>query len=646
MKKQTKILSCITLLFFSFYLLGFLYPETWWSVHFMRFISPVYQILFLVVILLFLFKFFIKEKFNFSLIERIVLNLKFNILITLVICLTMLLFPMVADFYGDAYKFNKFLHKIPLEIPKETHSRFFSFSLSPWAGEGTVLAIITYIAYYFQVTYKTSFIIVNAFFGGLFVFTWLQFITNYIKDKKWQIIMVLSGITAPFMLLFYGHIEIYAPVLFVNLLWGSIAIHYIKTEKKYLLWSLILVSVVSIKLHTIGVLCIPSLGCILWKKTKGYYPNWKQVSTFIIAPIFIIGALAYFFIFKDHSDDRNLQSTTMAFDHIFLPLFSPEAPLDKYSLLSFNHFFDFFSVSLLWSPIALIILIYIVITYKKSINWNAPEIVIIGMAFLLFVTLLFMTNPLLGLPIDWDLFSLPAPFLLLLTGVIVLQLPIEYSSSKMLYVAGFFTILSLPVFIVHQSEKALSLRLEHVAIRMYNTYYDWTSQVIKHAYTLDDDLKINRLERGEQLLEKLAPIAQKDIDYEYGRLLIDQGRYFLRERNNPKKALEYFAKVDDYTVDPNAKLLTLESYFSLHEYTLAYQIAKELVGINYPNTIKALKMSLHCALEAELYQEAYMITLEILKLENDDKLSQEINLRLRTNDRIKELKLLFENPYR
>ncbi|MHA7058293.1 hypothetical protein ACWGOQ_0013810 [Aquimarina sp. M1] len=646
MQVPTKSLIAILIAFVSLYIFGYFFPDYWWSVHFIRFTSPIIQVIILVLLLVLgykLYKTSINESIEFT---RFKLTIRSVIIFSISLLLLTIVFPMVQDFYGDAYKFNKFLPKTPTLIPTETHDKFFTFSLSPWAGEGTVLSLITYIAYFLQVTYKTAFILFDAIFGGLFVFFWLQVIRILIKNDTWKVILTLTGITAPFMLVFFGHIEIYAPVFFINILWIYITLLFIKTEKAKYLWLVLLILLIGLKLHSTSVLCIPALFLLFWKNYQGTYPNWKQVSYFVLTPIFIIGLFLYFFYFEDHIDNRSLQSTAMAFEHLFLPLFSPEPPLDQYNLLSFNHFFDFFSVILLWSPIALFLLILLLILKRKEVNWNAPEVLILGVCFILFTTFFFVVNPLLGMPIDWDLFSLPAPYLLAFTAVVVSQVEKYISPSKILYASGIIAALNLPVFVVHQSERALSERLESVAARMYTTYYEWTAKTIEHAYSLNDPFNINRLERGEDFRKKIGSKAQKGIDYEYATLVVDQGRYFLRIQNDPVKALGLFTLAQEYAPAHNAKLLSLEAYFALQQYENAFMVAEELVLLRFPSVEKALKIKLHCALEAQLYQEAFETCTVILKNWPDNKIVEEVYQRLHKNDRIKELKFLFANKFR
>ena len=557
-----------------------------------------------------------------------------------------ILFPMVKDFYGDAYKFNSFLTIIPANIPSATHEKFFTLSLRPWAGEGTILALVTYISYFFQVTYKTAFVIFNAVFGGLFILVWLYFIKNFIKTNLWKFVLIILGFTAPFLLIFFGHIEIYAPIFFFILLWLYLALLFIRNEKNKIFWTLIIVTLISIKLHTISILLLPALGILIWKKFKGNYPNWKQLAKYLISPIFLVGIIIYFFVFKDHVDGRSLQTTAMAFDHIFLPIFSPPAPLDTYNLFSFNHIFDFFSILFIWSPLALFLVLYIVILSCKEINWNAPEILISGLCLFLFTVFLFMVNPLLSLPIDWDLFSIPAVFLLIFLGVLVTQVETNLSTIKIKYATWIIVIVSFPVFIVHQSETMLSKRLESVGVRVYSTYYEWTAKIIENAYSIDDEYNMNRYDRGDKLLSKLKPKAKKEIDYEYSSLLIDQGRYYLRIRGNSEKAIELFNEAQTYDTAYNAKILSLEAYFNLKQYHNAFEVSKELVNLQYPDPKKALKIYIHCGLEYNKYKDVFEACKAYVRNWPEDETVSEVYKRLSENDRIGELKFLFQNSNR
>lgn len=642
MAKEIKITSGLLLVFLMLYACGYFFPDHWWSTHFIAFISPILQIPLVLIMLWLLFKLYTNRN-NAPITKKIPLDSKTIGLTAVLFMILTVVFAMVKDFYGDAYKFNTYLDMTPPIIPEGTHERFFSLSLAPYAGEGTILAIVTYISYYLQISYKTTFLIFDAIFGGLFVYTWLHFIARFITTDFWKFSLGIAGLTAPFLLVFFGHIEIYAPIIFMHLLWVYMAFTYIQSKQQKTLWLLVVFLLINLKLHTIAVLFIPALGVLFWSHYKGAYPNWKQMWLFVITPIIILGAVLYFVVFEDHIDDRSLQKTALAFDHMFLPLFSPEPPLDTYNLLSFNHIFDSFSLLFIWSPIALFIILYTILGKRKTIDWNRPEILISGLTLFLYMLFFFMVNPLLSMPIDWDLFSIPGPLLLLFAAALVMQVEDQKATNSIGYSVRILALLCLPIFMVHQSEHALSKRLESVAIHVYSTYYEWSAKILDNAYSLDDALKINRLTRGDIVLETLKPKAREHIDYEYSALLIDQGRYYMRVRNTPEKAIELFDLAQTYNPSNNAKLLSLEAYFILNDYKQAFEVSKELVQIQYPAPEKALKIFIHCSLEAKEYNETFAACKAYLKNWPNDEAILEVYNRLSNNDRIEELKFLFKN---
>ena len=170
--------------------------------------------------------------------------------------------------------------------------------------------------------------------------------------------------------------------------------------------------------------------------------------------------MLYFFILKDHVDTRDLNTQVMAFDRLFLPLFSPEPPLDRYNLLSFNHIFDFLSEVLIWSPIALFILLSIILLARKSIDWNTLPVLTSGVTLLLFGGLFFVINPLLSMQLDWDMMAIPAPAFLVFVAVLAKQAERSFDARKLLLTCMAIAILSIPVFAVHAKPIPLSLRLE------------------------------------------------------------------------------------------------------------------------------------------------------------------------------------------
>ncbi len=642
MQSTDKLLYSILISILGFYVLGYLFPETFWTTHFLELNKFWLQgILLLPIGVLGYFFFtvkYVESKLSFS------LRLPLIFLVSVGIALIFYCLAMKVDYYGDAYKFNRFHDTIPKVIPEDTLHKLLNVKLGAWTGEETILALVTYLAYVLKITYNQAFLIFDAFFGGVFVFIWGIAIEKFIKHFYWKLSLAILGLTAPFLLVFMGHIEIYAPVITMTLSWCVLLLFYIKEERKSTLILLVVLFLINLKLHTVSVLFLPALLLIFIKRIKGDYLNWKRVSQYILIPVFLAGAVLYFFVFKDHVDTRSIQTHIMAFEHLFLPLFSPDAPLDQYDLLSINHVRDYLLLLFLWSPSALLILLLAVFGYRKHIDWQAPEIVVLGVSLILFVAFFFVINPLLSMPIDWDLFCLPAPILLCFTLIIAIQLQEQQINVKKVFLAvSMLGILSISSFTMHQSRAAISLRLEYISKHIYHTYYEWTIQVFENAMKAVRDE--NHIERHLQYLEELKPYAEKGRDYEYSYLLTDLGLYYLRDCNEPRKALAYFDQAQEYFYTLNVEKLKVEAYLLSGQVEKAFLFATKLVQEKYPDEQRALRIGIHAGAEALKLKEIDGYCKMYLSRWPNDPLIREVQRRLDARENVREIKFLFQRQY-
>ena len=638
MPKTNRILLIIFIVFTSFHLLGYLFPATWWSTHYFFLLDSSQWISFIAVSIACVFLVY-KQPYATLFSNKKLLG---SVIITGIFMLCFAAFPIATDYYGDAYKMHTFLTKIPNAIPQDAHDNFFQFSLDPWAGQNTTYSLITYIAYYFNVTYKTAYYIFNTIFGGAFVFTWIYFILNYIEDKGWQFILIFSGLTAPFLLNFFGHFEVYSIVLFLTLLWMILALYQLKNKSKLHLGLLFLLLLLCVKFHAISLLLFPVWFALIWIQ---YTPNtftWKRLLTFMITPIYIAGALLYFFYFKDHNDTRSLHNNTaMAFDHVFLPLLPPEAPLDNYHVLSTAHIFDFFTEGLVWSTAALFTICCLFFIYRKKLQLNTSGFKIAILALLLYASIFFMINPLLSMPMDWDLFSIPAPLLLIVLVVLIKPISQNINAKPFIFPVLIIGLLNLPVIITHTSNKSIALRLEQLSIRIYNTYYEWSALNLDRAMRLDNPMNSKREQRFKEVVQQMQPYTRLEIDREFAKILIDQGRYHLRTTHHYTKALPLFETSKKHFNNPNASLLSIEAHFYLSNYDAAYAIAKSLITTSYPTTDKAIRIGIHCALEAQQYEDALLLCKRYLTHVPNDTTITTIKHRLAHNDDIAALKSFF-----
>ncbi|MFT7155213.1 MAG: hypothetical protein ACI8Q1_000214 [Parvicella sp.] len=636
----TKI-NVAALIIILFYILGLIFPNLFWTTHSLSFFPIVVSIGIIFVSILVLFKYPIK---------LIQLDLSSNItigLITLVSALIMYNFPILHDHYGDSYKFIPFLNKIALVIPEMAKEKLFSFRIGPSDGQDSILSIVTYMSYYFNITYSIAFLWLGVCCGSLYVLSWQIFIRFLFKKKTTQLVMLLVGCTAPFLLNYFGHLEIYAPILLFNFIWMMLLVAYYQVRSSKIIWLLIPLWIICLKLHAVAVLSFPVLVLTVLFHFKENNLTLRKLLTFrgliiwVITPIVFIGMIVYFFVLEDHVDSRSLSEIVFGMDRLFLPLFSPAPPLDNYNLLSVNHIFDFLVLPFLWSPIS-IFLIIVVLGKRKSLNWNHIPLLLVGLILLLNCMLFFAANPMLSMPVDWDLFCLPAVPFLIFVSLLMQQLErIEFSISQLLPGTFAIIIISLPFFILHSSTSMSSKRYEALGFRIYDSYYEWTYKRMDYALKLNSKNLEDLFVKREKIIAQLRPKALKESDPEFAQFLTDQGRYLLRESKELEQSLSYFIESDMYDSYPGNTILHMEALFGLGRYDEALDKALILTEAEYPTKQKSISIVIHCALKAKEFEIAKKhTTLYIEQWESD--LISEVHYHLINNLDLDRLDLLFE----
>ena len=260
--------------------------------------------------------------------------------------------------------------------------------------------------------------------GGFYLFFFLKFIKRTGGNFFLGITFV---ILTPAIELFAGYIENYTfAYLFISLTFFE-GIFLLKNnnslysggnilykEKNLLLISIL--SAIAFLLHIIGGLMIFSLAYLVWKRTENRR-NFVKLSAIIsIPPLLIIGTTWMYFLFFSESP------VSMSESFLLNPPF-----LRPSKIFSINNVNNFLNYMLLSSPFAISILIYIFYvnpenlakpqknpvfkfipeSFRSRLAVIAPnpehKFLLIGTISYMF--LIFIHNPMIGLPADWDLHS-------------------------------------------------------------------------------------------------------------------------------------------------------------------------------------------------------------------------------------------------
>lgn len=517
-------------------------------------------------------------------------------------------FSIFENVYGDSVQFLTRMGERTIEYSPKFVSALFSLDLSnPKLGNLTVLSLVRLISYGFNLSHLFSFQIVGIVSGLLFFNLSYSYITKNIKHWILKIALLIVVLLSPFNQLFLGHAEIYA-LAFPAVTWYLLTLKSnleLPTKKKIAL--LVLTFILCVKLHYLFILLFPTLIFAIISFTHPVQvkriANWRFILKFVLLPIVFMGIGVYFFVFKDYNDPRFLGPEVNLYERLFLPIFSPEAPLDRYNLFSINHIFDFVNMTFLWSATGLFLLVIFSFFYAKKINWNQPILVAAGFLLLLFSMVYFAYNPLLSMPMDFDLFSLGGPFLLFFGFFIIEQIQNEELSKSVSGSLIGISLFSIAIFMCNHQKESLSLRMESIGKHVFKTYWIRSAGDIQLGLYLIKDKPEEYLNRSVAVVEELEASALKGNDIEYANLLWSVGKEY-RSRKEYANSLKYHLKSLDYSNKLPANYIGLmESNYFLEDYQAAYHYSKELVRLQYPSEKRAYEISIDCALKSNLQAE-------------------------------------------
>lgn len=489
--------------------------------------------------------------------------------------------------------------------------------------------------------------ITQAVAGSLFTGMWLLLADHLFSRPLTKIAVSAAGLSAPILIMFMGLPEMYAMPYMVTL--GTLCVLILAIKDKGRGWFVLLYFCVllSIKLHISGWFLLPMvLLASLYHFLPAYRGifSWKNVLLYLLIP----GTLAALFLYLSSVGGLSGQRlfTEETIDQVtFLPVIAEEgAPLDRYGLLSFNHLFDLFNILLIWSPALFALLLICVGPFRKSIDWNRPELLLSGTGLITYLGMFFLVNPLMSMPFDWDLFSLPAPLLWVFTALASSQLAKKDMFPGISSLLLGLSLLSLGGFGLHQSHAQMGERFQTIGRHSFKTYWISSSKAFgESALQLKDSKRVkNLLDRS---LADLEPHVTIGVDAEYAAILLLRAQLEFGETRNDRAALPWLQKAHFYApyYDQNNFQLVV-SLFRLKKVKEAEEILPKLLLNPYPNREKCLQMAVHISLEAENYPAAETYTRDYLALQPQDHFFREVLDSIHQSRHPERLKFMFAQP--
>lgn len=571
------------------------------------YISGMWNLLLLAVaiaIILILRKENISEIVNSSLSRR-----RTQIALALLFGLIFVLFPVATELYGDAWEFLKRKLYKHTEIQPEWINEIFSINLLDPKNQLKFTAnIIKVAAVLLNIEFATILAYLSSICGAWFMYIWMRFFLPLTNGSISKVLVIFIGAFSGYSLVFYSHVELYS-IQFLGLLafFYQLYIFYYSDNSLKRIFYIGLLLLLNIKLHSSGILLAPCLALVIIEK---YF--WKERAStrrtaLYFTSIIVFGALFFIYYYFLHTDNYRIHHFTGNYElvRVFLPLQSDPGQHGDYGILSWNHFLDFANLVLMWS-IPLLVLFIIMLTKFKRIFSELGDRYLIIMFFYSFVYLVFFftINPIWSIPRDFDLLSIPA----IPVSIVSILFFAKYNKSNKSFVIALLIIqiIGLSTIIVSTNEDMASQRVHNMGIRTYKTYYDESANLINRNLT-------NAAENDEELfiLQKMTYKQMKGIhdyesDFELSLFPSMVGNHYFR-RKEYKFALKHFIETYELWQYTAAYYYDLaKTYLILEDYDMAYEFSQAYIKQG-ENDQHYLRVAFYAALYSEHFEDALSI---------------------------------------
>ncbi len=542
--------------------------------------------------------------------------------------------PIKSDIYGDARNFHKLLQR---DTINGIESKWVNEVITPNIfkknnGEAFVFNSIRIVRAVFKCDTTKAFALWNALWGAVFIFSFTLFV--FLLYDSWIKILLsmIMGFTTGFLLCYFGYTEIYAVSMTFIFIYLMFLFMYVKTQKWVWLLPTLLFLFLSVKAHITSACLSPALvlSLIYVYRDKIKLPlkldKNKSILFFFVIPGVLFFLMVYFGLKNHNSSHIFIESESKMINHIFLPLVKEAPPLNRYTIFSTGHIIDCLNILFYWS---IPCLIFVAWYYgKRTIQGTQALIVkIFFINFVLYTSVFFLINPILGMPRDWDLMSLPAPSLLMLVLVILYYLPIpkfEKIHTKVFVLITVFASIGTCVYTVNGTHEMLGKHIVHSGSWMYKTYWAGSSYMINVGFRVADMDTTEQIKMREVLVKDLESYAVKGKDGMYGDICIKLGDLYMMKKDN-NKSISTYLKSLKYVASPQTYHNLCYLYYMSGNFQEALKYSRACVQA-YANDPNRLLLYIDIELKNNQRAQAKQICGMYLKLvPNDGRIIQLMN---------------------
>lgn len=319
------------------------------------------------------------------------------------------------------------------------------------------LYLYRFLNLFLKVNAETVYASISIFSGAVFVY--LLFLFSELLgegEEEGFFAFVMIG-TLGAIQLFFGYAEHYTLLYLFVLGYLYFCLRFLKNKTGLI--PVLLTFLLSVFSHFSAFYLFPSLLFLLWTGFEFKHRKNRNNFRWLISALSLL-ALSGFTVFY--------LKNKWILGQVFVPLYPGNYYAPDYTLFSFSHFLDLFSLQFLLSPAGLILILAVFagLGKKNRESFRTEDRLIF---FLILVALFqlgysFLLNPGLGMARDWDLFSATALGytilgIYLLLKIIKEKTTLKYVSTVLIF-ASFFS--TLPWILINHNPQLSIKRFENL----------------------------------------------------------------------------------------------------------------------------------------------------------------------------------------
>jgi Tfp pilus assembly protein PilF len=265
-------------------------------------------------------------------------------------------------------------------------------------------------------TPELTYSIFSVLCGGAFVYLALKLSTLLGKTGLGKILIFFSLISLGSIQLFFGYVESYSILQVVLLAYILFSAMYLL--RKVSILPALIAFVVSIGLHVTSLVFAPSFIYLLTRKDKDRSRKKGSVAKVRSRPLILAGLIlaSCLVVFWVYTVATGLEKTGKGI--FILPLIATESY--SFGMFSLAHVSEFVNQLLLLSPLGMSLIVFFLFFKIKYKDFRDRLVNFLTFATSFALVYLFVFNFTLG-SADWDLMSIPAPFIGLLGILLFLR---------------------------------------------------------------------------------------------------------------------------------------------------------------------------------------------------------------------------------